>query len=85
LGTLDADEAKRIEGRYDVVLANIIARVIGSIAPHLAQVLAPGGILITSGIIEERRHEAEQTLLEAGLKLVEAVMIDDWVTLVMTK
>ncbi|HEX6480956.1 MAG TPA: 50S ribosomal protein L11 methyltransferase [Ktedonobacteraceae bacterium] len=85
LGTLDEAEAKRMQGQYDMVLANIIARVIGSIAPHLAQVLAPGGILITSGIIEERRHEAEQPLLDAGLKLVEAVMIDDWVTLVMTK
>jgi ribosomal protein L11 methyltransferase len=85
LGTLDEAEAKRMQGQYDMVLANIIARVIGSIAPHLAQVLAPGGILIASGIIEERRHEAEQPLLDAGLKLVEAVMIDDWVTLVLTK
>ncbi len=75
----------RMQGQYDIVLANIIARVIGSIAPHLAQVLAPRGLLIASGIIEERRHEAEQPLLDAGLKLVEATMIDDWVTLVMTK
>jgi len=85
LGTLDKAEAKRTEDQYDIVLANIIARVIGSIAPHLAQVLAPRGLLIASGIIEERRHEAEQPLLYAGLKLVEATMIDDWVTLVMTK
>jgi ribosomal protein L11 methyltransferase len=85
LGTLDEAEAKRMQSQYDMVLANIIARVIGSIAPHLALALAPGGILIASGIIEERRHEAEQPLLDAGLKLVEAVMIDDWVTLVMTK
>jgi ribosomal protein L11 methyltransferase len=85
LGTLDEAEAKHMQGQHDMVLANIIARVIGSIAPHLAQALAPGGILIASGIIEERRHEAEQPLLDAGLKLVEAMMIDDWVTLIMTK
>ena len=85
LGTLDESEAKRMQGQYDMVLANIIARVIGSIAPQLAQVLTPGGLLIASGIIEERRHEAEQPLLDAGLKVVEAAMIDDWVTLVMTK
>ena len=85
LGTLDESEAKRMEGQYDMVLANIIALVISSIAPQLAQVLTPNGILIASGIIEERRHEAEQPLLDAGLKLVEPVMIDDWVTLVMTK
>jgi len=82
LGVLDQAQATQ---RYDLVLANIIARVIGSIASHLAQVLAPGGLLIAGGIIEERRHEAEQPLLDAGLVLVDAVSIDDWVTLIMTR
>lgn len=85
LGTLDEQEAERQAERYDLVLANIIARVIGSIAPQLAQVMVPGGLLIASGIIEERQHEAEQPLLDAGLRLVERVMIDDWVTLIMTR
>jgi ribosomal protein L11 methyltransferase len=85
LGVLDETEAERMAEHYDLVLANIIARVIGGIAPQLARVMAPGALLIASGIIEERRHEAEQPLLDAGLKLVEQVMIDDWVTLVMTK
>jgi len=85
LGVLDEAEAARLQGQFDLVLANIIARVIGSIAPQLAGVLAPGGLLIASGIIEERKHEAEQPLLAAGLTLVEQVMIDDWVTLVMRK
>ena len=85
LGVLDEAEATRMAGQYELVLANIIARVIGGIAPQLAQVLAPGGLLIASGIIEERRHEAEQPLLDAGLQLVERVMIDDWVTLIMTR
>lgn len=85
LGTLDEAEAARMEGRFDLVLANIIARVIGSLAPQLARVMAPGGLLIASGIIEERRHEAEQPLLAAGLTLVDQVMIDDWVTLILSK
>jgi len=83
LGELDDAGVARLAGKNDIVLANIIARVIGSIAPQLAQVLAPDGLLIASGIIEERRHEAEQPLLATGLRLVDQVMIDDWVTLVM--
>src|SRR6266516_1020169 len=82
-GVLDEAEATRLTGHYDLVLANIIARVIGSIASNLAQVLVPGGIVITSGIIEARRHEAKQPLLAAGLRLIDEVMIDDWVTLIM--
>jgi ribosomal protein L11 methyltransferase len=85
LEVLDEAEATRLSGQYDLVLANIIARVIGSIASNLAQVLAPDGILITGGIIEERRHEAEQPLLATGLKLIDQVMIDDWVTLILQK
>ncbi len=85
LGVLDDAEATRLAGQFDLVLANIIARVIGSIAAYLARVLTPGGILIAGGIIEERRHEAEQPLLDAGLNLVEQVMIDDWVTLIMQR
>ena len=85
LGVLDETEAARMANQYDLVLANIIARVIGSIAPQLAQVLAPGGQLIASGIIEDRRHEAEQPLLAAGLTSVDTVMIDDWVTLILSK
>jgi ribosomal protein L11 methyltransferase len=85
LGVLDESEAERMAGEFDLVLANIIARVIGGIAPQLARVMKPGALLIASGIIEERRHEAEQPLLDAGLRLLERTMIDDWITLVLTK
>ena len=85
LGVLDESEAERLAGQYDLVLANIIARVIGSIASNLARVLAPGGTLITSGIIEDRRHEAEDPLLASGLKLIDQVTVDDWVTLILQK
>jgi len=85
LGVLDVAEAERMAGRYDLVLANIIAHIIGSIAPHLVQVLAPQGLLVVSGIIEARRPDAEGPLLESGLKLVEEVKIDDWLALVYAK
>jgi ribosomal protein L11 methyltransferase len=85
LGVLDEVEAERMAGRYDLVLANILAHIIGSIAPHLARVLAPQGLLVVSGIIEARRHEAEGPLLESGLELVEEVKIDDWLALVYKK
>jgi ribosomal protein L11 methyltransferase len=85
LGVLDEMEAERMAERYDLVLANILAHVIGAIAPQLARVLAPQGLVVVSGIIEARRHEAEGPLLESGLVLVEEVKIDDWLALVYTK
>lgn len=68
-------------GTFDLVLANIIARVIGQLAPALLRAVRPGGTLIASGIIEERRHEAEQPLIDAGLRDIRAVVENDWVTL----
>jgi ribosomal protein L11 methyltransferase len=85
LGIIDDAEAERLAGQYDLVLANIIAHVIGSIAPQLARVLTPGGVLISSGIIEARRQDAEGPLQAAGLEPIEQVMIEDWLALIWRK
>lgn len=69
-------------GTYDVVLANIIARVIAQLAESLVRATRPGGTLIASGIIAERRHEAEEPLRAAGLIDIHDYMEGDWVTLV---
>jgi ribosomal protein L11 methyltransferase len=85
LGTLNEAEARGMAGRYDLILANIIAHVIGGMAPQLAMALAPHGLLIVSGIIEARLQDAEGPLLAVGLELVEKMMIQDWVTLILRK
>ena len=45
-----------------MVVANIIARVIAQLAVSLVAATRPGGTLIASGIIADRRHEAEEPL-----------------------
>jgi len=84
-GTLDAEMATRLAGQYDLVLANILAHIIGGMAPQLAQVLAPGAMLIAGGIIEARLPEAEGPLAAAGLQTLDYAMIDDWIALIMRK
>lgn len=69
-------------GTYDLVLANIIARVIAQLAPALLRATRPGGTLIASGIIQERRDEAVQPLIAAGLTDIREVVEGDWVTLI---
>ena len=82
LGILDETEAAHMAGQFDIVLVNILAHIIGGMAPQLAEVVAPGGLVIASGIIEARRIEAEQPLLAAGLELIDQAMIDDWLVLI---
>ncbi|HEX8982693.1 MAG TPA: 50S ribosomal protein L11 methyltransferase [Ktedonobacterales bacterium] len=69
-------------GTYDLVLANIIARVIAQLAPALMRAVRPGGRLIASGIIQDRRDEAVGPLIAAGLIDIEEIVENDWVTLI---
>ena len=72
-------------GVFDVVVANIIARVIAQLAPALLGATRPGGTLIASGIIADRRSEAEEPLRAAGLRDIRELVEGDWVTLVGTR
>ncbi len=66
-------------GRYDLVVANIIARIIVDLAPALITALAPGGRLLTSGIIVDRADEVHGALAAAGLAELEHHHMGDWV------
>ncbi len=69
-------------GVFDIVVANIIARVIAQLAPALVRATRPGGTLIASGLIAERRAEAEEPLRAAGLRDIRDLVEGDWVTLI---
>ncbi|HHB91555.1 MAG TPA: 50S ribosomal protein L11 methyltransferase [Anaerolineae bacterium] len=70
-------------GRYDLVLVNILADVIAHMLLHedLAQRLAPDGVLILSGIIQQRREVVDLALKAAGLEVIETMTQGDWVAL----
>jgi ribosomal protein L11 methyltransferase len=72
-----------VEGTYDLVVVNILARVIrellaGGLVRH-ARSSAP---LVLAGILEEQVLELNGAATQAGLLLAEQRQIDDWVCLV---
>ncbi|NJP06924.1 MAG: 50S ribosomal protein L11 methyltransferase [Chloroflexaceae bacterium] len=69
-------------GHFDLILANIIANVLMSLADGLTQALAPNGTLISSGIIDERETEVALALATTGLHLHARQRDADWVALV---
>lgn len=70
-------------GKYDVVVANILARPLARMAPDCRRHLKPGGIAIFSGLL----HRQEPLVINAhraqGLKLLKRYRLGDWSTLVM--
>nr|HID12463.1 50S ribosomal protein L11 methyltransferase [Anaerolineae bacterium] len=72
-----------IAGSYDLVVVNILARVIVEmIQEGLAVRVRPGGILVAAGVIAGQEPEVVAALQREGLALVERRQRDDWVCLV---
>ena len=69
------------EPPFDVVLANLIASVLVSLAPALAAEVRPGGRLVASGIFRDREAEVSQAFDAAGLAVANRWASDDWVAL----
>jgi ribosomal protein L11 methyltransferase len=71
-----------VEGRqFDVVIANIIARVILELAPSLLARTRPGGTLVLAGIFADRTAEVQAAFARLGV-FVETFLDGDWVALV---
>jgi ribosomal protein L11 methyltransferase len=70
---------------FDLIVANIIARVLAALAVDMAGALAPDGTLIASGIIAEREAEVVEAFAAAGLTPVERRQEGDWVALVYSR
>ena len=65
--------------KYDVVTANILADVLVALAPHIVPAMRHGGILIMSGILDEREKDVEQAARKAGLQIAEVTHQNEWV------
>lgn len=51
------DLLKNITGKYDLIIANIVADIIKELIPHIKNYLNENGKFIVSGIIKEREQE----------------------------
>jgi ribosomal protein L11 methyltransferase len=69
------------EGTFAIVVANILADVILGMKDALYAAVRPGGLLIASGIIEERARDVEQGLVAAGFTVTATHHEGEWVVI----
>lgn len=72
-------EELKTAGKFNVILANIIADVIIGIAPLMKGLLAQGGVFVASGIINERLPDVLAALAQNGFEALETITDGDWV------
>lgn len=75
----------RVSGRFDLILANIVADIILELAPQVPAFLAEGGVFIASGIIDTREEEVLAELLKEGFSLLAREISRGWVALALQK
>jgi len=66
---------------FDIVAANISAKVVTDLAQHLIDSVAIGGKLIAGGIIEPHVEDVTKALNAVGASIDETFIDGDWVTL----
>ena len=74
----DASLRQRIGGGWQLVLANIVADVIIPLSAIVEQFMAPGGVFICSGIIENRWPETAAALAVNGFEILNHRSEEEW-------
>lgn len=64
--------------KYDIVTANILADVLVPLTPVIVPCLKPGGVYITSGIIEGKEGLVTEACEAAGLTVLEVCAQGEW-------
>lgn len=75
---VSGDLSENVNGKYSVIVANIVADVIMKFTPQVGGFLKDGGIFITGGIIDSRKDEVENCFAENGFEISEHREAKGW-------
>lgn len=80
---VESPELRR-EGPYDLILANILLPPLKRLAKPLRSLLAPGGRVVLSGLLDAHANAALAAYRAQGLRLLRRRSIDGWTTLTLS-
>ena len=70
---------------FDLIFANILKGPLVALAPDMADALAPEGMAILSGILNEQADDVIDVYAQSGINLTHREVIGDWTTLTVQK
>ena len=80
-GKIDIRRGDLMEGvsyRPDVIVANLMADLVMMLSPAAASQLGPGGIYITSGILDIKEDVVKTAIENAGFDIIEVLADGEW-------
>ena len=92
LNKVDMEKAKAYAGdlvtvvqdeKFDVVVANILADVLLILLKDISRVVKKDGLIIFSGIIEDKLEEMKKAVAEVGLEILEVKADKEWRAMLM--
>lgn len=63
---------------YDIAVANILANVIIPLSATIGQHIKPGGLFISSGIINTMADKVRDSIVKSGFNIIDTVTLGDW-------
>jgi ribosomal protein L11 methyltransferase len=70
-----------VQGRFDVIAANILTHVVLGLLEDVPRVLKPGGLFICSGIIEENKNLVVGRMTAMGFGITDVLLKEGWVAI----
>ncbi len=75
---IEGDLTDKVEGRYDLVLANIAADAVIALTPGIRRFMNEGAYYLASGIIDSRVDEVKKVLADNGFDIVKTDTMGVW-------
>ncbi|ANB58614.1 ribosomal protein L11 methyltransferase [Anoxybacillus sp. B7M1] len=69
----------------DIIVANLLAEIIMRFTDDAYHLVKENGYFITSGIIQAKKHEVKEKLIESGFVIEETLAMEDWIALIARK
>jgi ribosomal protein L11 methyltransferase len=80
-----ANPRLRAAGPFDLITANILADPLCALARATARHLAPGGVVVLSGLLDRQAARVIEAHRRAHLRLVDQLATGIWTTLILTR
>ena len=85
LGSAEVLKGLLPQGPADVLLCNILAPVIEALSPSFAQLLAPGGVGLLSGLLVDQAPRLQRVLADLGWQADLVARMEPWGLLLLHK